>query len=131
MISLDTNVLVRILVADDPKQTRRAVALLDQLDSRTEKAHVSDVVLCELVWILGRGYGHDRQKIAVTLRDLVAARQLTFDSPDRILRALVAYQCGKGDFADYLIREHAKAAGCDAVATFDKQLLEEEMFTAP
>jgi predicted nucleic-acid-binding protein len=131
MISLDTNVLVRILVADDPKQTRRAVALLEQLDSRAEKAHVSDVVLCELVWVLGRGYGHDRQKIAVTLRHLVAARQLVFDSPDRILHALRAYEHGKGSFADYLIRQHAKAAGCDTVVTFDKQLLKEEMFTAP
>jgi predicted nucleic-acid-binding protein len=131
MISLDTNVLVRLLVADDPAQTRRAVALLERLDADSQKAHVSEIVLCELVWVLARGYGHDRRRIAAALSLLIAARQLTFDAPDNVLRALRAYRAGKGDFADYLIREHARAAGCDALMTFDKKLHKEELFRAP
>ncbi len=61
MISLDTNVLVRILVADDPAQTRQARALLRRLDGAGEKAHVSQVVFSGLVWVLAGGYGHDRR----------------------------------------------------------------------
>lgn len=44
------------------------------------------------------------------------------------MRALSAYERGRGDFADYLIREHARGAGCDGVATFDKVLLKEPTF---
>ena len=46
-------------------------------------------------------------------------------------RSLAAYDRGKGDFADYVIREQAKAAGCDTVVTFDKVLLRDEMFASP
>ncbi len=61
----------------------------------------------------------------------MAAKQLHFDTPDNVLRALHAYESGKGDFADYLIREHARVAGCHSVMTFDQRLLKEEMFAAP
>lgn len=47
------------------------------------------------------------------------------------MRALNAYERGRADFADYLIREHARRAGCDNVATFDKALLKEPGFIAP
>ena len=52
MIALDTNVIVRFLVRDDPAQARRAKALIDRLTEREERAYVSDIVLCELIWVL-------------------------------------------------------------------------------
>lgn len=128
MSALDTNVLVRFLVRDEPAQARRAKALVDALEDREERAYVSDIVLCELVWVLARSYGLARSDIASALRRLVTARQLRFDSVDNVLRALGAYENGKGDFADYLIREHARAAGCSVVMTFDQRLLAEEGF---
>jgi len=131
MTGLATNVLVRFLVRDDPTQGRKAKALIDGLDGDERRGYVSDIVLCELVWVLSRGYRFERSRIAETLRKLVASRQLRFDTIDSVLRALAAYQTGKADFADYLIREHAKAAGCTTVATFDSLLLGEEMFVSP
>ena len=47
-----------------------------------------------------------------------------------INEALEAYDAGRGDFADYLIREHARVSGCEAVATFDGDLLKEPGFIA-
>jgi predicted nucleic-acid-binding protein len=129
MIALDSNVLVRLLVADDPAQTGRAKAVVDRLDAEDQRAYVSDIVLCELVWVLSRSYRLKRAELAAALRRLVCSKQLQFDSADQVLRALAAYESGKGDFADYLIREHAKAAGCDTVATFDTAA--DTMFTAP
>lgn len=131
MIAVDTNVLVRLLVKDDAAQTRRVVSLFRRLDSAGDRAFVSDVVVCEIVWVLHAAYGFPRSKIAKALEQLVAARQLAFDSPDRVLRALRAFEAGSGDLADYLIREHAVAAGCDRVVTFDKALLKDELFVAP
>lgn len=131
MIALDTNVLVRFLVQDDERQARRAKALVDRVARTDDRAFVSDIVLCELVWVLGRSYRFARAEIAAVLRRLVAARQLAFDSTDRVLRALTAYERGSGDFADYMLREQARSAGCSAIATFDRKLLGSELFTAP
>jgi predicted nucleic-acid-binding protein len=64
-------------------------------------------------------------------RSLVNARNLMFASSDHLARALAAFASGRGDFADHLIREHARAAGCSAVATFDIVLLKEQGFSAP
>jgi len=131
MIAVDTNVLARLLVKDDDAQTRKAVELIRRLDAEGTRARVSVVAMCELVWVLRSCYGFGRELIARTLQQVLAARQLAFDSPDRLSRALRAFEAGKGDIADYMIREDAQAAGCDAVATFDRALLKEEMFFSP
>jgi predicted nucleic-acid-binding protein len=131
MNALDTNVLVRYLVADDVKQARRVKALIEHLDEADDRAYVSDIVVCELVWVLRSAYGFDRAAIAGALGQLVLAKQLAFDAPDQLARALAAYEAGAGDFSDYLIREHARAAGCDTVFTFDKALIGDDMFAGP
>ena len=131
MIALATNVILRYLLRDDPNQAKKAKALVDRLARDDERAYVSDVVLCEVVWVLRSAYGVRRDQVGAVLRQLIAARQLTFDSTDRLLRAIRAFDTGKGDFADYVIREHGRDAGCEGVRTFDEALLGEDMFAAP
>ncbi len=131
MIALDTNVLVRYLVDDDPQQSRQAARLIEQAVARDESLFISDIVACETVWVLASAYGLPRAEIADALGALLRARSLVFASTDRLASALEAYRRGKGDFADYLIREQAHAHGADAVATFDKALLKEPGFVAP
>ena len=131
MIGLDTNVLVRFLVQDDDAQTRRAVALVKYALDENEALYVSDVVLCELVWVLETSYAVGRDEIAANMAKLLRARQLAFRDADMLSRALEAYQAGRGDFADYVIREDARVAGADAVATFDKALLKDQGFRLP
>ena len=130
MIALDTNVLVRFLVADDAAQARKAKALVESL-SEDARAYVPDIVVCELVWVLTRSYGFDRTRVSQALRLLASARQLRLHSADNVLRAIAAFEQGSGDFADYLIRDQAKAAGCKSVLTFDKKLLKEASFASP
>lgn len=122
MIALDTNVLVRFLVEDDPLQTEQARVLLQQGIAEGATFYVPDIVLCEIVWVLSTSYRVPRQEIVDHLRRLLHASHLTFSSSERLARVLDAYASGKGDFADYLIREEARGAGYDAVATFDKAL---------
>ena len=131
MIAIDTNVLVRLLVKDDAAQTRAVVRLFKGLHADGDRARVSDVVMCELVWVLRSSYGFNRDQVTSTIKQVLAARQLVFDSPDRLLRALSAFEVGRGDIADYVIREDAKSAGCDSIVTFDKALQKEEMFVSP
>ena len=131
MIAVDANVLVRLLVKDDAAPTREVVELFSRLDEVDEPAYVSDVVVCELVWVLQACYAFDRLQIVGALKQVLAARQLSFDATDRLSRALAAFHAGRGDLADYVIGEHAKAADCRAVVTFDKSLLKEELYRAP
>ncbi len=123
MIAIDTNVLVRYLVEDDPSQTARAAALVEEVMSRDERIFVSQIVLCEVVWVLTSGYGFQRKEVSEVIRNLLKTRQVVVEEPDRVRWAIDAYARGKADFADYLILESGRAAGCDRLATFDAELL--------
>jgi predicted nucleic-acid-binding protein len=131
MIALDTNVLIRFLVEDDEAQSRRATKLIEGAVARDEQLFVSDIVMCETVWVLSSAYGFSRAEIVDALSQLLRARSVVFNSADSIARALDAYRKERGDFADYLIREHARSAGAETVATFDGALLKENGFSKP
>ena len=131
MIALDTNVLLHLLIEDDKRQAAKAAALLERATKADEPLFVSDVVLCETVWVLLQSYGFSRLQVASVLADLFKAQQLTFADCDALRGALAAFVSGKGDFADYLLREQASELGCRTVATFDKALLREWALGAP
>ncbi len=128
MIALDTNVLVRIVLQDDESQARAAERLLIRARRDGTDLFVADVVLCELVWVLTRRTRHPRREIADALEQLLRTELITVTDASRIERAIAAYRRGKGDFADYLIREQARAAGAREVATFDRALKAEDGF---
>lgn len=130
MIALDTNVLVRALVGDEPGQATLAVAMIVRGTTTGETFFISDIVVCESIWVLNIRYNFGRARIATFLRDLFRASHLEFRARDELLRALDAFDNGKGDFSDYLIREHASSAGAETFATFDKLLLRENGFIA-
>ena len=66
-----------------------------------------------------------------TVDTLLRATHLSFPTRAELRTALGAYATGRGDFADYVIRERALAAGCTAVVTFDRALHGEPGFAAP
>jgi predicted nucleic-acid-binding protein len=131
MKALDTNVLVRFLVDDDPRQTRRVRKAIHKAIEEDHELFIPDIVLAETVWVLARNYRFSRIEIAEVLNKLLATRQLRFDSTDRVVRALSSFRTNPGGFSDYLIREQAREAGCDIVLTFDKDLLKEPEFEEP
>jgi predicted nucleic-acid-binding protein len=120
VIAVDTNVLVRLLVGDDPTQAAKARALFDGAAEAGVPVWVSDTVLVELAWTLSRAYGRDRRDIVSALRALASHGTVTLESPDAALIATDAFEQGPADFADCLLSAKAQAAGCDQLATFDK-----------
>jgi predicted nucleic-acid-binding protein len=131
VIAIDTNVLIRFLTNDDPAQSRRARRLVAHAVASGETVYISDIVLCETVWVLDRRYGLGRPLLAHVLRSLIGASNVAFSSADHVRAALDAFEDGRGDFSDYLICEQTAAAGSRAVFTFDKNLLKENGFLAP
>lgn len=131
MIGLDTNVLVRYLVDDDPEQSPRAAALVERAIEEGERLFVPQVVLCELVWLLESAYRYSREEIASVLGDLLRTRQLVIEDLDVARKALDRYAERGGDFADYVIVERCRVAGCERVASFDGGLKDEEDVYGP
>ncbi len=131
MIAVDTNVLVRFLVADDEVRAAAATAAFEAAGRKRIGIYVSQIVVCELVWVLARAYRHGRAEIASVLENLLRSGGVEVEGRDEVVRAANSFAAGKADFADYLIREKARSAGCASVLTFDAALLREPEFVRP
>ncbi len=118
MIGLDTNVLVRYIMQDDPAQAAQATALIESLQA-DRPGFVSLVSVVELVWVLTACYALSNAQAAQALDVLLQARQIVVDRADQVLRATRLFARGKADFADCLIERCAAAAGCERTFTFD------------
>ena len=118
MIGLDTNVLVRYVMQDDPRQSPRATRLIESL-SADEPGFVPVVALVELVWVLSGSYGLDRKQVATVLDTLLRSKELMLDRAELVTQALNRYSAAGADFADALIERIAAAAGCSATMSFD------------
>lgn len=121
MIALDTNLLVRLLTNDDPRQSAKVDAWLSANASSKSPAYVDHIVLCELAWVLGTSYGYLRSDVHQAIAALLQQEQLKVESPAMVRQALVRYEFGPGDFSDYLLAERARAAGFAPVLTLDKK----------
>ena len=128
MIALDTNVLVRLLVEDDPPQTTAVRELLESSFSTGEDCFVGDPVLCELEWVLDSCYRVPCARFLEMLQELAANPHFVFESRTVLRRALDAYEAGKGDFSDYLISAKAQARQARVTYTFDRALQDAEGF---
>ena len=118
MIGLDTNVLVRYIMQDEPKQALKATKLVESLTA-TEPGFVTLVTMVELFWVLSSAFELSRGQIVEAFDGMIRAKQLVVEQRDQVVRALRAYGSSSADFADCLIERTATAAGCDKVMTFD------------
>ncbi len=121
MIGLDTNILVRLLVDDDPRQTAQAQAFVEKHCTHETPAFINSVVLAELVWVLANPYGYSRAEIVQALEMLMAGNDRVFEHHEEVRAALKAFSSGRVDFVDALIAAINRARGCDVTATFDRR----------
>ncbi len=114
-IAVDTNVLVRAVVQDDPNQ---AIIAAQVLTSATMIA-VALPCLCELVWVLRRAYGFQTADVADALRALVATANVEVNRP--AVEAGLAVLENGGDFADGVIAYEGRSLGGETFVSFDKK----------
>ncbi len=119
MRGLDTNVLVRYLVQDDPAQAKAATRFIETECSSEAPGFVNHVVLCELAWVLEVCYRQSKQHIVRVLEQILRVAQLQVDDPQVVWRALDDYRAGQAYFADHLLARVNQARGCDDTVTFD------------
>ncbi len=114
-LALDTNVLVRIAVLDDPAQARVAATAIREADLLA----IPIPVLCEFVWVLGRGYRKSPVEIADAIRRLLNSRKVALNRP-AVDAGLAVLEAG-GDFADGVAAYEGQWLGASQFVTFDRK----------
>lgn len=120
MNGIDTNVLLRLLLRDDPVQVARAERCIVAA-SQDGPVLINPIVLAELTWIMSKRVKLPRSELADILDDLLSADDLSVMFAVPAQRALDAYRNGRADFADYFMAEINIETGCTTTFTFDKK----------
>lgn len=120
MIGLDTNVVVRYLVQDDPRQSAAATRLVERSLSPGNPGFISLVTLAEIGWVLAECYQADRARIQSVVEGLLSSRQIVVEQADLVWAALRSLKVSRADLSDALIGQVAFAHGAPRVVTFDK-----------
>ncbi len=128
MIGLDTNILVRYLTQDDPAQAEKATREIDQGAASGEVFFITNIVMCELVWVLESGYSLDKTEIVSALDKILRTKEFEFEDKDLLWQCLGEYREGSGDFSDHFIGRLGRKAGCSRTLTFDTKLKKSPLF---
>ncbi|HVX74137.1 MAG: PIN domain-containing protein [Devosia sp.] len=119
MIGLDTNVLVRIFAADNPKQTAIARRFMQRC-SADDPAFVSAVVVVEVSWVLSRTYGFSVASIRDALEWLFESSNIVVQRHDLLRPAIDLAAKRNADISDSIIAALAADAGASKTVTFDQ-----------
>jgi predicted nucleic-acid-binding protein len=121
MIGLDTNVILRYLLQDDPKQTRQANQIVDRQLSEQTPGFISLVTVLEIVWVLRSLLKQNPSQIASHLENLLTADSLEVQNEQQVFDAVFALKRSTGEFEDALIGALNTWAGCSHTLTFDRK----------
>lgn len=117
MLAIDTNVLVRLLARDDPKQAAAADKFI------AKGAWVSHLVLAETIWVLGSVYERTTAQQIIIIKMLLDHQSLVLQDADTVTAALAHFQHKPAlGFSDCLVLKISRKAGHTPLGTFDKTL---------
>ena len=116
---IDTNVILRYLIGDDPSKADQAVALMTRVERSEEVVEITDEVLTESVWTLESFYKVPRNETAQKLAAMLNFPGVRMRARDIALSALQLYASSNADFVDCFLAARSKARSL-AIYTFDK-----------
>ena len=129
MIAIDTNILIRYITQDDELQSKAVERLLAKYDGETQSIFINNIVLCELVWVLDRGYKYSKEQITSTMRIIFSTTEFAFEHHNILWLTLEDYEHNKADFADCLIARINNNHGFKKTYTFDKSATMNNLFS--
>jgi len=119
-VGIDTNVLLRLLVDDDPAQRER-VMRFGQRQNVEVTGLVTIVSLLEVDWALRSQYGYTKFQSMDAIRQIVSLRGVAIENHDVVVRAIALVRDRNADFADALIAGLSTELDCDATVTLDRR----------
>ena len=120
MIGIDTNILLRLWLNDEPAQNKRIDALLAEHGGTPGSLLVTDVVLAEAVWTLRSAFDQDKADQLLAIRSLLNETAFAFEDRDAVAQAADMFEHGNCEFSDCLVVAKHARHGCDFTATFDR-----------
>ncbi len=122
MIGLDTNVLVRYIVQDDPEdQSLLAANLIERECTVDNPGFICCVVMAELAWVLSSAYKYDKRTVAAVIKQILSTAEFVIENPVICWSALDDYQQSNAGYADCLIVNLNTQIGCQVTYSFDQK----------
>ncbi len=115
MVAVDTNIVIRLLTADDQLQFKRSGALF-----QSERIFIPNTVIQESEWVLRYAYDFNRQQIISAFRALFGLNNVILSNPDVVNQALDWHEKGL-DFSDAF--HLASSQSCTKFFTFDRKFI--------
>jgi predicted nucleic-acid-binding protein len=128
MIGLDSNILLRWII-DDPSAPAQSELVRTRLERETGPLFVNHLVLAETVWVLRHAGSLPPEGLAEVVSGLIDAPNIKLQQPEIVERALASFMKNPGGFADHLIGEINRHAGCTTTLTFDRAAARSPAFT--
>ncbi len=121
MVGLDTNIVLRYLLQDDPEQTAQVNHIIDDELSLKNPGFLSLPTVLELVWVLRSVFKQNPNQITTHLEHLLGAESFVIQNEQEVFEAMYALKRGLGEFEDALIGAVNRWAGCSHTYTFDRR----------
>ena len=128
MIGIDTNILFRYFTQDNLEQAQIVEQLIDSYATSFNSLFVNNIVMCELVWVLERGYKYSKEEVSKVIKQMLSTEEFAFENQELLWLALSQYNQNKLDFSDALIGELNKKFGCSETLTFDRAAIKANNF---
>jgi predicted nucleic-acid-binding protein len=115
---VDTNILIRHLTGDPPRQAARATRFLAEVDELL----LADLIVAEVVYVLESFYEVERARVAELVRTIIAFDAVRVVDEELLLRAVEVYEVDRLDFAEAYLVASAERSGVDTVVSFDRSI---------
>lgn len=119
MIGLDTNVVLRLLLNDDPAQKMRAAKLIQQAKKLDTRIIITLAVVLEMEWVLRSSAKMSKTQTLIVFDLLLESYDIEIDNEKALEQALHIYANTAADFAECLFLAQYQRMGCDTMLTFD------------
>ena len=120
MIGIDTNILIRYLTQDDKEQATLAEKIINKHISKSQSIFINNIVMCELVWVLARGYKYKKEQIVSVVQQILSTVEFSFEKQNILWETLEEYEQKNLDFSDALIARLNQTYSCETTFTFDE-----------
>jgi len=127
MIGLDSNIILRAITGDDPVQSALALRFFATLSSE-HPGVINAVALVETAWTLRGRYKYPRLLILDHIEKLMGSTAYHIVNRDAVSEALETSRKHSIEFADALLGEINRIAGCEMTMTFDERACRAPMF---
>ena len=117
---VDTNIFLRFLVNDIPQQADACEAIFRRAVAGEEALYTTDMVIAEIVWVLESYYDLSRSEVRTKVEKILNTQNLTCDSKETIICALVLYDEKRIDYIDAYNACIIAVKGIDEIYSYDR-----------